>query len=174
MTASQRYSASGLAQVSSNTMNVLVVGNPPYGQYHTLSSAFIKHAISFSNVKTVAFILPNVYRKHTRQRVIPKQWRIAFITDLGKNCFVLDGKDYHVPAGFFVIDRSSGPDLRVHVPDRITGTNDFDFAKPDDFDVFVFGASPKRVITNPAPNNRELSREIRKAGTGSVSQCITL
>ena len=51
---------------------VLIVGNPPFGQYHKLSTAFIRHALSFGNVQTIAFILPNVYRKHTRQKVIQK------------------------------------------------------------------------------------------------------
>lgn len=141
-------------QIPDSARSVLVVGNPPYGRYHKLSSAFIRRAMSFRNVQTVAFILPNVYRKHTRQRIIPSHWRIAAITDLGRNCFTLDGRDYHVPTSFFVLDRSAGTDLRVRPPIRITGTRDFDFATRDDFDVFVFGASPKRVITDPKPNNR--------------------
>ena len=89
---------------------VLVLGNPPYGRYHHLSKAFILHAMSFPNVKTIGFVLPNVYRKHTPQR------------------------------------RSSA--------DIITGTKDFLFANRHDFDVFVFGTSPKRVIRDPKPNNR--------------------
>ena len=133
---------------------VLVVGNPPYGQYHKLSSAFIRRAMSFDNVCTIAFILPNVYRKHTRQRIIPHYWRIASMLDLGRDCFTLDGKDYHVPTSFFVLDRSEGLDLRVRAPLKVTGTRDFDFATSRDFDVFVFGASPRRVITDPKPNNR--------------------
>ncbi len=133
---------------------VLVVGNPPYGRYHKLSSAFIQRAMSFENVQTIGFILPNVYRKHTRQRIIPTHWRIVSITDLGRDCFTLDGKDYHVPTSFFVLDQSEGPDLRVQHPLNVTGTRDFDFATSRDFDLFVFGASPKRVITDPAPNNR--------------------
>ena len=141
-------------EVSDAFSNVLVVGNPPYGQYHKLSSAFIRRAMSFDNVQTVAFILPNVYRKHTRQHIIPRYWRIASITDLGRDGFTLNGQDYHVPTSFFVLDRSPGTDLRARPPAKITGTRDFDFAKPDDFDVFVFGASPKRIITNPTPNNR--------------------
>ena len=76
------------------------------------------------------------------------------ILDLGRDCFTPNGKDYHVPTSFFVLDRSPGTDLRARPPARITGTRDFDFAKPDDFDVFVFGAVPKRVIRNPTPNNR--------------------
>jgi len=141
-------------EVDSAFERVLVVGNPPYGRYHKLSSAFIRRALSFSNTKTIAFILPNVYRKHTRQRIIPQDWRIVSITDLGRDCFTLDGKDYHVPTSFFVLDRSQGVDLRARPPAKVTGTRDFDFAKSDDFDVFVFGASPRRVITNPTPNNR--------------------
>ena len=140
--------------VPSKYKRVLIVGNPPYGRYHKLSSAFIKRALSFVNVHTIAFILPNVYRKHTRQHIIPQHWRIASILDLGQDCFTLDGKDYHVPTSFFVLDRSLGIDLRVQHPAKVIGTVDFDFATPRDFDVFVFGASPKRVITNPQPNNR--------------------
>ncbi len=133
---------------------VLVLGNPPYGRYHHLSKAFILHAMSFPNVKTIGFVLPNVYRKHTRQRIIPSDWRIKSITELGRNSFLLDGQDYHVPTSFFVFDRSTGKDLRVVIPDNITGTKDFLFANRHDFDVFVFGASPKRVIRDPKPNNR--------------------
>lgn len=141
-------------KIDESARSVLVVGNPPYGKYHKLSSAFIRRAMSFRNVDTIAFILPNVYRKHTRQRIIPDSWRIASVMDLERDCFTLDGKDYHVPTSFFVLDRSTGPDLRVQHPARVTGTRDFDFATSQDFDVFVFGASPKRVITNPKPNNR--------------------
>ena len=50
-------------EINNSYQKVLVVGNPPFGRYHGLSSAFIKRALSFSNVHTVAFILPNVYKK---------------------------------------------------------------------------------------------------------------
>ncbi len=140
-------------QISQTYRSVLVVGNPPFGQYHKLSSAFITHAMSFSNVQTVGFILPNVYRKHTRQKIIPKEWRIASIVELQKNSFVLDGKDYHVPTSFFVFDRSRGEDLRVN-PSLFDSTHDFEFSNRQDFDIFVFGASPKHITTNPSDNNR--------------------
>ncbi len=74
--------------------NVLVFGNPPYGRYHHLSKAFIQHAMSFTNVKTIGFVLPNVFRKHTRQRIIPSDWRIVSITDLGRDTFLIDGPDF--------------------------------------------------------------------------------
>ena len=131
---------------------VLVIGNPPFGRYHNLSSKFISHALSFSNVQTIAFVLPNVYRKHTGQRILPYNWRIVSITALGRNCFTLEGKAYHVPASFFIFDKSEGKDLRVD-PDARTETNDFKFSNKDDFDIFVFGASPKRIKV-PTSNNR--------------------
>ncbi len=141
-------------EVDEGCGSALVIGNPPYGQYHKLSSAFIRRAMLFHNIHTVAFILPNVYRKHTRQRIIPQYWRIASITDLGRDCFTLDGRDYHVPTSFFVFDKSPGVDLRIKHPSVVTGTRDFDFSGPQDFDVFVFGASPRKVIQSPTSNNR--------------------
>lgn len=132
---------------------VLVIGNPPFGMYHKLSSAFIAHALSFGNVQTIAFILPNVYRKHTRQKILPPAWRIASITELARNAYLLDGKDYHVPTSFFVFDKSAGIDLRVD-PNLHTETADFSFGDKSDFDVFVFGASPAKITLRPKPNNR--------------------
>lgn len=132
---------------------VLVVGNPPFGMYHKLSSAFIAHALSFGNVQTIAFILPNVYRKHTRQKILPPAWRIASMTELARNAYLLDGKDYHVPSSFFVFDKSNGADLRVD-PNLYTETDDFSFGDKHDFDVFVFGASPSKITMRPQPNNR--------------------
>ena len=139
--------------VSCEFERVLVVGNPPFGLYHKLSSAFIAHAMWFGNVQTVAFILPNVYNKHTRQKILPLHWRIKSITDLGRDAFVVDGRDYHVPASFFVFDKSEGLDLRVDTDIHIEA-KDFEFGNKDDFNVFVFGTAPNRAIQDPQPNNR--------------------
>ena len=132
---------------------VLVIGNPPFGQYHKLSSAFISHALSFPNVRTIAFILPNVYNKHTRQKILPLDWRICSITALGRDSFILDGQDHHVPTSFFVFDKSIGKDLRTD-PNLYRDTDDFEFGNESNFDIFVFGASPKRITLHPKPNNR--------------------
>jgi len=132
---------------------VLVIGNPPFGMYHKLSSAFIAHALAFGNVQTIAFILPNVYNKHTRQKILPPGWRIVSITALPRNAYSLDGKDYHAPSSFFVFDKSAGVDLRID-PNRYTETGDFSFGHKRDFDVFVFGASPSKITLRPKPNNR--------------------
>lgn len=140
-------------QIPHTYRSVLVVGNPPFGQYHKLSTQFLQHALLFGNVKTIAFILPQVYKKHTRQKILPYDWRIASITELGDHCFTLREKGYHIPSSFFVMDRSAGVDLRVN-PYRYTETNDFKFGNKNDFDIFVFGAAPNRITKTPRPNNR--------------------
>ena len=139
-------------QISLDYKKVLVVGNPPFGKYHSLSDAFLKRAFSFSNVQTVAFILPNTYNKHSRQKVIPKNQRIKTVLDLGKNCFIFNGRKKHIPCSFFVFDKSKGADLRFDL--KKAKTNDFIFSKPPDFDFFIFGASPGKIIRNVKPNNR--------------------
>ncbi len=133
--------------------SVLVMGNPPFGQYNKLSTQFLQHAFKFSNVKTIGFILPNVYKKHTRQKIIPSNWRISAIMDLGENCFTLNDVSYHIPSSFFIFDQSSGIDLRVN-PFEYIDTPDFYFGNKDHFDIFVFGASPKHITFDPKPNNR--------------------
>jgi len=47
--------------------DILVIGNPPFGKRNMLSKKFIQHAMTFA--KTIAFILPDVYNKHTLQSV---------------------------------------------------------------------------------------------------------
>lgn len=134
--------------------SVLVIGNPPFGMYHALSKRFIEHAMQFPNVKTIAFVLPNVYKKHTRQRIIPSSWRIKDIINLGKNSFTLKEQSYHVPSSFFVIDRSSGKDLRAPCLNHINEVMDFKFGDSTHYDIFVFGAAPKKITRHPQPNNR--------------------
>ena len=133
--------------------SVLIVGNPPFGINHNLSDAFIGHALSFPNVATIAFVLPNTYKKHTRQRILPKAWRIKEIIDLGKDAFIFAGNVYHMPCSFFIFDKSEGVDLRIN-PAQYTEAIDFYFSTPDYYDLFIFGAAPHRVITTPTHNNR--------------------
>ena len=140
-------------KIDSFYKNVLIIGNPPFGVNHILSTKFLKHAFSFKNVKTIAFILPNVYNKHTRQNIIPSEWRIKNIYPLPKNSFVFENKVKHLPCSFFILDKSTGCDLRFDAS-RYQNTKDFIFGTKNDFDIFVFGASPTKIITNPTANNR--------------------
>ena len=48
------------------------------------------------------------------KKILPNNWRIVSITELGRDCFTLEGKEYHVPVSFFIFDKSEGKDLRVN------------------------------------------------------------
>ncbi len=135
---------------------ILVITNPPFGVRNSLSKKFIRKALTL-NPKTIAFILPDVYNKHTMQRVFPKQYRLTHIEKLPKDSFILNGVDYDIPCSFFIWDKSKGEDLRFDV--NKYKTNDFVFVSKhlvDDSCFFILGASPSTVIeiSSVTKNNR--------------------
>lgn len=133
--------------------NVIVIGNPPFGKRNNLSIKFIQHAMSFKNVKTIAFILPNVFKKHTLQKNISKEYRLKSITVLPKDSFLVYGKTYNIPCSFFVFDKSNGIDLRFK-PDNFKETNDFVYGTKENYDFFVMGAAPNIIKEKPSTTNR--------------------
>ena len=131
---------------------VLIIGNPPFGIRNNLSKKFIKHSVSFSNVYTIAFVLPNVYNKHTMQRVIPKEYRIKTALLLPENSFEIEGETYHVPCTFYVFEKSKGPDLRFD-PSLYQDTTDWKYGNDLDYNFYVMGASFE-VKDKPEKSNR--------------------
>lgn len=133
--------------------SVLVVGNPPFGLRNRLSVDFSKHAASFANVKTIAFVLPDVWNKHTLQNNIPSRFRLKTVKELPRNSFSVNGEDYHVPCSFFVFDDSEGECLRFD-PSLYTETDDWKYGTKDDYDFFVMGAALHTTKDVPEANNR--------------------
>lgn len=141
---------------------VLVVGNPPFGINNKLSIAFINHASSFANVQTIAFVLPNVFNKHTLQNKISADYRLKYLKELPPYSFEVNGVSHHIPCTFFVFDKSAGPDLRFS-PGNYKDTKDFVFGTAKiEFDFFVMGAAPNTVKYSPAPTNRGYYIKVRE------------
>ena len=136
-----------------NAARAAVVGNPPFGKANVLSREFLLRAFSFPNVRMVAFVLPDVYNKHTQQRILPAGWRISNIVPLGESPFTLGGGDFHIPCSFFVFEKTKGRDLRFD-PAKHKEAVDFRWGAKNDFDLFMFGAAPRKVTEHPTPNNR--------------------
>lgn len=135
---------------------LLVCGNPPFGERNSLSKAFIKKSIEI-NAQTIAFILPNVYNKHTLQSIFPNNYRLKYVKELPKNSFILNNKEYHVPCSFYIWDKSNGLDLRFDI--KKYKTEDFEFiskSKANDSVFFILGASPNttKEISEVNKNNR--------------------
>jgi len=136
--------------------DLLIISNPPFGIRNSLSKAFIKHSVELG-AKTIAFILPNVYNKHTLQSVVPKEYKLSSITTLPKNSFSLDGEDYDIPCSFYIWDKNSNIDLRFNV--ELYNTDDFEFVSKKNVDescIFILGASINTVknIIDVVDSNR--------------------
>ena len=136
--------------------NCLIIGNPPFGERNRLSKMFIEHCIKL-NAHTIAFILPNVYHKHTLQAIFTKEYRLQKFVELPKNSFTLNGEVYHVPCTFFVWTKFECEDLRFDISKF--KTDDFEFIKKDEAtgdDFFILGASPNttKEINDVSKNNR--------------------
>lgn len=139
--------------INPNEEKVLIIGNPPFGKRNKLSIEFIKHACSFENVYSIAFILPEVFKKHTLQKYVPKEFRLKKIIDLDKESFEVDGISYHVPCSFFIFEKSEGIDLRFDAS-LYKETEDFKYGTKEDYDFFVLGAAPGTTKKIPDSNNR--------------------
>ena len=140
-------------KINSKYNNVTVIGNPPFGASNSLSRRFIEHALTFDNVNTIAFILPDVYNKHTKQKILPANWRISAIKKIKGNSFVYKGEEVNIPCSFFVFKKGGGMDLRFK-PEKYTEAIDFLWGNKNNYDMFIFGAAPSRVVDVPARNNR--------------------
>jgi hypothetical protein len=130
---------------------ILVIGNPPFGKRNHLSKSFIKHALPFA--QTIAFILPDVYQKHTLQSIFPKDWRLKKIHTIPNNAFEINDKSYHVPCSFFIFDKSKGNSLMFDINNYKT-CDDFDIVLKNG-DIFIMGAGLKvKMPTEVTPTNR--------------------
>lgn len=138
-----------------------VVGNPPFGQRNQLSIRFIQHALSFSNVDLIGFILPNSWNKPSLQnKTFPTEWKLLYTHRLGKNAFLFEGEDYHVPCSFQVWGKGeqfkSNEDLRWPLKPAIVH-EDFEILKDSEgADFFMMGAAPKTMkdVKDVGKNNR--------------------
>lgn len=131
---------------------ILVIGNPPFGLRNDLSKKFIKHSQKI-NAHTIAFILPEVFKKHTLQKFIPKEYKIKLIYDIPKNSFLLNDSEYHVPCSFFVFTKEECECLRFD-PSLYRECVQWRFSDKFDYDFFVMGASPNKLKLVPEKNNR--------------------
>jgi hypothetical protein len=133
--------------------NIFVVGNPPYGERNKLTDDFITHCIQNNSIG-IAFILPMVYRKETKQNIFPQNWALVEDVDIPPVSFILDNKPYHIPATFQVwLKDYSLKNLRESIRQK-HNTTDFEFVKKnDDPDYFIFGAAPHKIISPTAVND---------------------
>lgn len=137
--------------------NWLMFGNPPFGsKKDKLSDKFIEAGIR-RGCSYIGFVLPNTYRKFTKQKIFPLDWKLIGSISLPSDSFLLNGDDYHVPCSFQLWAKEA--DVNYRTTKGKIYTKDFSFVRKDstDANLFIFGASPSKVI---------LPREVTKNNRG--------
>lgn len=79
---------------------ILFVGNPPFGERGSLAKKFIKKCIEL-NAYTIAFILPNTFRKYNNQKMFDDTWYLHKIINISE-IFLLENEEIRIPCSFFV------------------------------------------------------------------------
>jgi len=168
-------------KTSNGCDQIVVIGNPPFGERGVMVNKFIRHSLSFADV--IAFIVPDTFRKFSRQKIFPRNWRLVTNFHLGADPqfnlygkdipqFTLYGKDIYIPTAYqiWVNEKSKSSvywDLResAMASDKVCtsgGDVEFEFVNKSDANWFIFGAAPHRII----PAN-----EVKSTNRGYYIRC---
>lgn len=80
--------------------NILVIGNPLFGEQSTLAVQFFNHVAKFAD--TIAFILPKSFRKISIQNKLNLFFWLVKEIEVPKNSFLLQEQEYDAPCVFQV------------------------------------------------------------------------
>ena len=88
-----------------NSENIHVIGNPPFGRQSSLAIQFIKKSCEFCN--SISFILPKSFKKDSLKKSFPLNFHLVSETDLPENAFLVDGIEHNVPCIFQIWEKKS-------------------------------------------------------------------
>ena len=109
--------------------NILVVGNPPFGQQNTLAIQFFNEAAKFAN--TIAFIFPLSFKKDSVQNQLDLNFSLIKEMILDKDSFILNQQDYAVPCVFQIWQKQDKKRTKKRLK---TTTSLFDFTSKEKAD----------------------------------------
>ena len=71
-----------------NKLNILVIGNPPFGKVSSLAIKFFNHSAKWANI--IAFIVPRTFRKISIQNKLDNNFHLVYDEEITNNpcCFV--------------------------------------------------------------------------------------
>jgi hypothetical protein len=123
-----------LFELPTEYQNIIVIGNPPFGNQGSLAFNFIKKAATI-NAAVIAFILPKSFKKKTYKNKIPRAYHLTHEEDLDDNCFLLNGQDYIVPCVFQIWTRK---DTERELYKMKTTSDYIQFVKKDESPDYAF------------------------------------
>lgn len=87
-----------LKQTLPTDLNILVIGNPPFGRQSSLAKQFIKHSCTFAS--TIAFILPLSFKKESMTTCFDMYFHKVYEQEMDPKSFTYLQKMYAVPCVF--------------------------------------------------------------------------
>ncbi|WP_370160748.1 hypothetical protein [Limimaricola soesokkakensis] len=112
------------------TGRCLVIGNPPFGG--GLALKFINHA-TFGDV--IAFILPRIFRKKTRQNRVDETLHLVHEEDVPADAFTHEGKTVDVPCVLQIWERR--PDAERTKHQLKTQHPDYEYCRQENADLAI-------------------------------------
>lgn len=149
--------------------NILVVGNPPFGNNGSLAHRFIKESL-FAN--QIAFILPKSFKKESIKSRVPQELHLLLEQDIQPNSFTLNGEDYSAPCVFQVWEKRGH--LRA-VSTPVSSSRFFSFVRQSDSPDFRI----QRLGGNAGRASEDTSRSassnyfIKNSGVLTIEQLIS-
>lgn len=83
--------------------NVLIIGNPPFGQQASKAFSFIEKSSEIASI--IAFILPLSFKKQSYQNKMPSYFHLLGEKILKKNSFLYYGEQYDLPCVFQIWEK---------------------------------------------------------------------
>ena len=77
---------------------IAILGNPPFGFACSLAVKFFNESAQIAS--TIAFIVPNTFKKHSIQDSLNLNFHLTHQHDLPKKSFLLNDEEYDVPCCF--------------------------------------------------------------------------
>lgn len=96
------------APVGASEKPLIFFGNPPFGRQGSIAKKFLEHCCA-QGADALAFILPRSFMKPSMYGCIPAEFHLLHQSELPKNSFEVNKKDYDVPCVFQIWERQTTP-----------------------------------------------------------------
>lgn len=114
-------------------MNLIAIGNPPFGKRSKLAIEFFNHCAKFCH--TIAFIVPVQFQKYGVQSHLDKDFHLIYEELLNPTSFENNGKDLTVRCCFQIWTKKKGwTDLRI---------KEAPATSHPDFEMFLYNNTPE-------------------------------
>lgn len=125
--------------------NILVIGNPPFGNNGKLAKKFLVESMKFAD--TVAFVLPKSFKKNSVKNRLPLDFVTILEIDLPVNSFTLNDNDYSVPCVFQVWQKTESMREKVVMKNK-SALIDFTTIDKADFRIQRVGGRAGKASLN--------------------------